>query len=313
MAHDVREGEAGTAAAADAARPRKTRLLVAAGVAAALVLVVVLVMLVRDSPGATLARAVDTTVGLGSAEATITGTVHDVPLVGDVTLSIAEGELDFDRERARLRRELPLVSGLDLPMAGQVGDVELVYADGGAWLRGPLDAGRSWIRVRDAQDEAVSSAPGLGNPLALLAIVRAIEGTASTPEEVEEEQVGGIDTTRYRVFIDLDALEGELAAGSRRVLESLRTLHEDGRLPMDVWVDGDDRIRRVRYEVEADVPGVPPLRLATVAELDEHGGPVDIEPPDDDEVVEISADRLRELGIVEALRAWLDRLPFIGD
>lgn len=304
---------AGPTGRGERAAPRTRRrelALIAAGVLAVVVLAVVLILALRESPGAALARAVDTTIGEGSAEATVTGTVRDVPLVGDMTVSVAEGVLDMTEERASLRRELPLVSGLDLPMVGSVGDVELLYADGGAWLRGPLDTERSWVRLRDAQDEAAATAPGLGNPLALLAIVRAIEGT---PEEVDDERLDGVDTTRYRVLVDLDALDGELGAGSRRLLESLRTLHEDGRLPMEVWVDDDSLIRRVLYEVDADLPGLPELRLATRVDLDGHGLPVTIEPPGDDEVVDVSADRLRDLGLLQLLREWFDRLPFVGD
>lgn len=293
------------------ARPaRKRRPWVIAGVVAILVVIIALALLLRATPGATLARAVDATVAEGTAATTVTGTVKDVPIAGDLTLSIAEGELDLAGERAQLRRELPLVSGLDVPVVGEIGDVELLYAEGGAWLRAPIDGERSWVRLRDAQDDAASSAPGLGNPLALLALIRAVEGT---PEELDREPVGGVEATRYRVMVDLDAVDGELGAGSRRLLDGLRRLHEGARLPLDVWVGDDGLIRRIAYEVDVDLSGVPQLRLGTDVRLDDHGMDVAIEPPGDGEVVEVSADRLRELELVRLLREWAGRLPFVGD
>ena len=284
-------------------------MLVAGGVAVAMVLVVALVLVLRDTPGAQLARAVETTFAEGTAAASVTGTVRELPFLGDLTLSVADGHLDFDRERASLRRELPFVSGLDVPGIGAVGDVELVYADGSAWLRGPFDTERAWVHVRDGSDEAVT-APGLGNPLALLALIRAIEGA---PEELDDEPVAGIDTTRYRVLVDLDALEGRVAEPSHDLLDNLRRLHEDDRLPMDVWVDEDDLIRRVRYEVDVDLPSLPSFDLGTEVELTDHGVPVAIDPPDDSEVTDISADRLREVDPIRILRDALEQLPFIGD
>jgi hypothetical protein len=310
MAHDIRARDTRDDGDAPGRRGIPTPVAVAGGIALAVLLGLALFMVMRATPGAALTRAVDSTLAQGSAATTITGMIRDVPLVGDVTLSVAEGELDMDGEAARLRRDLPVVSGRDLPLVGEIGDVELLYADGGAWIRGPLDVERAWIRVSDPQDDAVASAPGLGNPLALLALVRAIEGT---PEELEQETLAGMETTRYRVIVDLDALDGEIGSGSRQLLDRLRTLHEDGRLPVDVWVDGDDLIRRIRYDVDVDLPALPSLRVATEVDLDRHGLPVSIEAPSEDEVVEVSRERIRDLGFFTLLRDWIGRLPFVGD
>lgn len=283
--------------------------MIAGGVAVAVALAVVLVALLRETPGARLTRAVDNTIGAGSAEATITGTVRDVPFVGDLTLSVAEGQLDFDSERARLTRELPLVAGVELPGVGEVGEVELVYADGGAWLGGPLDIEQSWLRVRDAEEEpgAATSAPGLGNPLTLLALLRAIE---QDPTEVEEEIVGGVETTRFRVLVDLDAVEGQVGSASQELLDNLRRLHEDDQLPLDLWIDEEqDLLRRVGYQVDVDFPGVPQIILGTEVDLREHGTPVAIEPPPEEEVADISAEDVGALDPLALLRDWLDRLP----
>lgn len=291
------------------ARSRRRWWLIAGGVLLAVTLAAVLVVLLADTPGARLARAVDNTIGQGSAQTTITGTVRDVPFVGDLTLSIAEGELDFDAERARLTRELPLVTGVEIPGVGRVGEVELVYADGGAWLRAPLDTERSWLRVRDAEQEpgAASSAPGLGNPITLLALLRAIE---QDPAEVEDDVVDGVEATRFRVLVDLDALEGEVGGASQEMLDTLQRLHEDGRLPLDLWVDEEqDLLLRVGYEVDVDLPGAPEIGLGTEVDLHDHGAPVAIEPPPDDEVADLSAEGLRGLDPLSLLRDWLERLP----
>ncbi len=289
--------------------------LVAGAVVAVLAAAVMLVVVLTDTPGARIARSVDATIAEGSARTTVTGTAADVPLLGDIQLSVAEGEVDLDAQAARLERELPFLTGFGVPGLPEVGTVELVFADGGAWVRAPLDIDRSWVRVTDPEpDEAfdepepAATAPGLANPLGVLSLLRAIEGT---PEETGEEDVEGVATTRYRVVVDVDAVRGQVGETGEGLLEGLERLHPDGVVPLDVWIDDDDRIRQVAYDGEVDVAGVTQLRLGTQVTFDDFGTPVDIAAPDDDEVVDVaaSADALRDLDPFAILRDLLERLP----
>ncbi|MFP4150265.1 MAG: exodeoxyribonuclease V subunit gamma, partial [Nitriliruptoraceae bacterium] len=243
------------AARAPGARGQRSRAWAIAGAAiVALAAIAVVVVLVLDTPGARLARAVEATLDTGSARVSVTGTAADVPVVGDVRLSVADGELDFDAEAARLEREVPFLEGVPIPGLDGVGVVELVFVEEQAWLRAPVDLDRGWVRLTGEPDaderDPTATGPGVANPLAVVGLLRAVE---TAPEEVGEEVLDGTATTRYRVEVDLDAVGAQLGAESDDLVAALRRLHPDGVLPVDVWIDDEDRLRRIDYEGVVDL------------------------------------------------------------
>ena len=294
-------------------RRRPSPWLIAGAALSVVAAMVLLVVVLTDTPGARIARSVDATMAQGSARTTITGIAADLPILGDVRLSVAEGEVDLDAQTARLERELPFLAGVPLPGLTDVGTVELVFAGGDAWVRPPVAGERSWVKVTEAgrdapldEPEPAATAPGLGNPLAILGLLRAIEGT---PDETGEEDVEGVTTTRYRVLVDVDAVRGQVGEESEGLLDGLERLHPDGAVPMDVWIDDDDLIRQVAYEGEVDLAGLTQLRLGAEVTFDDFGTAVDIAPPSDDEVVDVSPEALRDIDPLALLLELVDRLP----
>ncbi len=311
-APSAREVDAGSGAApSDGTAPPRTRVwALAGGAVAALVAIAVVVVLVLDTPGARLARAVETTLDAGSARVTVTGTASDVPVVGDLQLSVAEGELDFDAEAARLEREVPFLDGLPIPGLGEIGPVELVFVGDRAWLRAPVDLERGWVRLTDEPDPAerdpATTGPGVANPLAIIGLLRAVE---TTPEELGDEVVDGVATTRYRVEVDLDAVGARLGQQSADLVAALGRFHPDGRLPVDVWIDEEDRLRRIDYEGRVDLAGLAEVRLGSTIELEDFGLPVEITAPDAEAELDPSRDALEELDPLGWLEELLERLP----
>lgn len=282
---------------------RRLALLIGAAVLLVAALATLLWVVVRDQPATVLATAASRTVDEGSAAVSISATIGGLPLVGDVALSVAEGELDLARQRADLRREMPFLSSVGGLPSLEMGTVELRFANGGAWVRGPADEG-SWVGVADPTDEAIASAPGLGDPRALLDLVRAIE---SLPDEVGEAVIDGVEVVRYEVVVDLAPLASEDEDG---LAASLMSVHEGDVLPVEVWVDDERLIRRVRYDLRVRVAvGLPLLEVRTDVDLDRHGLPVSIERPDPDDVVEAPEGGLGDLGLLGLLRAWLEGRP----
>ncbi|QBI18961.1 hypothetical protein ER308_05000 [Egibacter rhizosphaerae] len=303
------------------AAPHRRRWLVLGGVLVAVALGVALFLLVRQSPGAQLGAAIDNTLEQGTARTEITGTVTDVPIVDEVTLTVAEGELDLDGQRALLERELPLVSDLNVPGIGAVSDVEVLFADGGAWARVPVDQ-LGWVQVR-APDEAATAriaeeetevAPGLGNPLGAFALLRAIE---TSPEEIaadEVEEIDGENGTRFRVLADLDALERQLGDEAEGLVDAARRIARDDHLVIDLWVDDQQRIERITYEGTVDLAGVTEVDIETEMRLFDFGATVDVERPDEEDV--LAVDQLPELDFdledldpLGTLRRWIEELP----
>ena len=304
------ESGASPAPTAEGAPSRARIWAIAGGAVAALAAIAVVVVLVLDTPGARLARAVETTLDAGSAGVTVTGTASDVPVVGDVQLSVAEGELDFEAEAARLEREVPFLDGLPIPGLGEIGLVELVFVEDRAWLRAPVDLDRGWVRLTGEPDpderDPATTGPGVANPLAIVSLLRAVE---TTPEELGDEVLDGVATTRYRVEVVLDAVGAQLGEESADLIAALRRLHPDGQLPVDVWIDDEDLLRRIDYEGLVDLAGLAEVRLGTTIELEDFGMPVEITAPDAEAELDPSLDALGELDPLGWLEELLERVP----
>jgi hypothetical protein len=153
---------------------------------------------------------------------------------------------------------------------------------------------------------------GGGDPFALL---MPVPGGASDPSDVfamilrasrklenlGSEEVRGDEATHYRASVDVEKLADEVPAAQRD--EYVKEARGEEPLPVDVWVDGEGRLRRVsiREEIEQDVD------VVAAFELFDFGVDVEVEPPPADLL--ITQERLDELtGEVPAIVEKLETL-----
>jgi hypothetical protein len=127
----------------------------------------------------------------------------------------------------------------------------------------PTLASKPWIKIDIAKAGATAGIPGLGSlinnptssdPSQLLQYLRA----AGTVTQVGTETINGVSTTHYRASIDLDKVSAALPAASRAGaqqaiagLEKLSNLHQ---IPVGVWVDGQNLVRRIRLSFHESLP-----------------------------------------------------------
>lgn len=289
----------------DDARRGLRRWLLAGGLIT-LVTVVVLVgwRLVGGGDLERVARAPDATTRAGTARVAVDVTVEGVPVVGPFTLVVAEGEVDFTAQEARLRREVPGAAAI--PLLDELSEpMELLHDGGVSYLRLPLRGEQAWMVVGEPGDPAGGGqlTPGLSNPAAALALLRVLEGM---PEPLAEELVRGQPSTRFRVQVDLRRAADALSGRAADVAQSLRRLRGRDDLPIDVWIDEADRVTRLRYAVEPEVAGT---RITVVSDLElwDFGTPVDITAPTPAELVPAPADVLRRVDPLGLLRGLLGR------
>jgi hypothetical protein len=148
-----------------------------------------------------------------------------------------------------------------------------------------LSQDKQWIKldlVALSQQRGVDlsslldASPTPANALAYL------EG-ARDVEKVGTNTVGGVKATHYKVTVDLqraaDRAKGSEQKSLRRVIaqSKLKTL------PLDVWIDGKDYIRRVAYEEHAGRQQAAHVTM----ELHDFGAPVSIKPPPNDSVIDL--------------------------
>ena len=134
-----------------------------------------------------------------------------------------------------------------------------------------------WIRTkRSIEDQFLSV---LDSSSALGHLGEAIDDASEHPGE----DIGGEPTTRYKGTLDLMRLAEALPADKARHYHK-RTAHiSRTRLPVEIWIDPDDLIRRIRYAVPTapaslGVPGPLPDTAITI-HLNDFGEPARVTAP----------------------------------
>lgn len=289
-------------------QPRSGRRgwLIAGGVVLVLLLIALVVWrLLGGGDLQRLAGAPEATLSAGTARVAVVATVTDVPIVERFTLTVAEGKADLADQRAHLRREMPGFAQIPLLNRLLPEAVELLHDGRDTYLRLPVEGERAWVRLSEAQDDAAvgpgTSAPGLTNPAAALALLHVLDGK---PQVREDETVRGQPSTRFRVLIDLDRAVDGLSGRSEDVARALRQMRGSNRLPMDVWLDDEDRVTRLRYAVRPELSGLGKITITSDLELYDFGTEVDIRTPSPAEIVDVPADRIRDLDLL----GWLQSL-----
>lgn len=269
------------------------------------------------TPLGTLAQAAVDTLARDTAATRIDATAGGLPLVGEVALVVADGEVDFEAGTARFRREL--VGGAA---------TEIRYTSSGTYLQLPLTADR-WVALDGAGTsgdaatgppsgdaaaplDVTQVAPGLGNPVALIGLVRALEEppAQSGTEPLDVGSAGTpVTVTTYRAVVDLDTAGDTVTGDAATVIADLRRLTGSSRLPVTVGIDGQGLIRLVRFEGSVPLVGPVVAQLETEIVFTAFGVPVDVDPPPTDRIVDVDAARLAELDPFGALRDLLQSVP----
>jgi hypothetical protein len=152
-------------------------------------------------------------------------------------------------------------------------------------LSNTLSGGKQWIKV-DLNELAKQRGVNLGSlfdasptPMNALAYLAG----SSKVEKVGAESVGGTDTTHYRVTVDVKQAAKKASGAARRSIRSVLTQGGVSKLPLDVWVDGNNYIRKVIYDEQA--PGQSPTKVTM--QLHDFGKPISIQAPPSQAVVDL--------------------------
>jgi len=207
----------------------------------------------------------------------------------------------FSGQRATFEMDLGALLAGELGAGGSLpegmADPMAVVVDGtSTYLKIPmlsmLTGTDGWLSVTPEDMGVAEESLGLGfgtsgNPTQLLETLRGVSGEI---DEVGREVVRDVETTRYRVVVDL-------AAAAEAVPDELRDAYEQqmaglelGELPLDVWIGDDGLVRRMAVDFADLLGGMDDEALegldsgAMVIELFDYGTDIDIELPDPSEV-----------------------------
>jgi hypothetical protein len=208
-----------------------------------------------------------------------------------------EGYVDFENEQRQFSYGEG-EDGIDVIVDGSTAYIQLPFTEDDDWASIELDV------LLDAE-------VGVGGPAAIPYQnpgdnIRVLQGTVTDTREVGTETVRGDSTTHYHLTIDLRAAATEADDDAQEALR--RTTEQTGleELEMAVWIDDDDLIRRVEYTVDLEqaeiteedeagtVEADPQFRTIVTIEYFDIGDPVDIELPDEENVVVLDEERIRD-------------------
>ena len=209
-----------------------------------------------------------------------------------MTVSFTEsGTFDFARSRGTLS------------MSGPMAFTEVFFPPK-TYIKMPADAGmslpkgKSWIAVGPGMpgDLAASglggALPGLpgagnGNPADLLESLTAISGSV---KKQGTATIGGVLVTQYRVKIDLAKAAARLPDWERSSFKEFTQGLGASTIPVDVWVDSHDLVRRTREALP--MPSDPSTPKDTVitqtTDFYDFGVPVRVSAPPAAEVASLS-------------------------
>jgi hypothetical protein len=193
-----------------------------------------------------------------------------MPSTGQQFVMTGSGVEDAKAQRARLTMEVPGAGEMEA-----VSDGLTMYFR--SELFGSSLGGKEWMKLdaRRTNESLGIDGPPLGQMGQSGADqLKLLEQVSGGVTDEGREQVVGVDATHCSATIDLRNYPGQ-------DLQKLIDLTGQSEIPVDVWIDDDQRVRRMEWR-QSVVKGQEPA--AVVVEYVRFGVPVDIDFPDDDEV-----------------------------
>jgi hypothetical protein len=183
-----------------------------------------------------------------SSKLAMTTELRGSPLVPGGTLTTtAEGAFDYAAKQGSMVMTIPPIGGVN------IGRIEAVVAGTTMYQKYPPQfaqafGGKPWVRMDFAK---LSEAAGVD-------ITALMRGTSSDPSqslhmlkgispdvvEVGQERVRDAETTHYRGTIDPNRAVAAAPPEQQAAVRQLFDLYGQP-MPVDVWIDGDDRVRRL--------------------------------------------------------------------
>lgn len=208
-----------------------------------------------------------------SARVAVTTTMRS----GGMSLSFTEtGVFDFARSRGMVSMTKPMgVSEIFLPPK------TYIKIPGGA--HGPLPDRKSWVAVNTGSSASPLNSllgpfGGGIDPADLLASLTAI---SSSVTKLGTTTIRGVRVTGYRVVIDPAKAAARVSGWQRAALRGFAKLTGPGGIPVQVWVDGQNLVRRVQLSLRPPSgEGAPAsARLVQATDFYDFGVPVRVSAP----------------------------------
>ncbi len=190
--------------------------------------------------------------------------------------------------------EFPRVPG----SGADLGTVDLIQDGQTLFMRSPAfsdiaQGSTQWIKIDFAKlnpslADISTLSSSRSDPTQALEYLRGMGAV----EKIGTDRIDGTATTHYRGTVDLNKAVANAPTSSRATLRSLANQFEQlsgsASFPEDVWIDSEQRVRRMEFALRLSDPKAGTLRMLMRMDLSDFGVDVDVEPPPADQVTDIS-------------------------
>ena len=200
------------------------------------------------------------------------------------------GVTDFSGAASSMMVGMPGMGDLEMRQVG-----ETVYMKMPDEFAAQTSGSKPWVRVDldTLYGQQYGGAPVQGgaaqDPTRQLEYLR---GVSDSVEKIGEEQVRSVPTTRYRAILNLNREDAGMKEADQELAKRLGT----SKLPVEVWVDEENRVRRYALDMSVPMPenvapqgasqGDDELRTRMVIEYYDFGVPVDVQAPPRDQTMD---------------------------
>jgi hypothetical protein len=242
-----------------------------------------------------VASAASKTADSNSARIAFSATVN-VGSAGTMTMK-GHGIFDGRTKTGSMSMGFSLPQGAQAQIGGSSSAMEMIF-DGHdglvMYMRSSLFAHQvgpnKWVKM-DMEELAKKTGVDLGSLMnanqadpnqALQMLMASSDARVSGTDTVR-----GVRTTRYSFRVDLRRLADENEA-MRDALESVTKMIGIDAYPAQAWIDAQGRVRRLQIAMSFNTPQGA-MSMTMVEDLYDFGVRVDISPPADDEVIDLSS------------------------
>jgi hypothetical protein len=213
----------------------------------------------------------------------------------------AEGAMDFAGRRMSMSMDMSQMAGLGGAALGSPSDwkIEAVVDGLVMYMKAPflqtvLKSDKPWIKL---DMESIGKQKGIDlsslmsyDPSQFTRFVDYLRGSKDM-QVIDHEQVRGAETTHYEGSVDFDAYIDALPAGqrdaARKALDNVSKLGTPKYGPFDVWVDGQQRIRREKFDYSVSGTSAGDVRIDYTTDFFDYDVPVSITIPPADQTVDL--------------------------
>ncbi len=179
---------------------------------------------------------------------------------------------------------------MTIPPVGDVQEIitpDGVYIDMGSLLGKMLPEGKQWLFMSRAEISGKSGVDlqqlGGQDSQTSTQALEYLQATTGDVEKVGEDTVAGAPATRYKTHMDYGKFSEEHMPNATAAEKA--QIAKLGVVPMDVWINGDDRVVKMSFDVEGAGLGSAGGKMRMTMEITAFGEPLDVTPPPADQVI----------------------------